>query len=104
MLLANAQSLVILLRYADFSEEPTAGALPDFGIPPTAPPFRIPDFQWSYLHKRLLSDVLFALEMDVQAWKRSVDACSARPSCARACQLPDSPLTQCRRRADASCA
>ena len=38
---------------------------------PAAPPFRIPEFKWSKLHQKLLSDVLFALETDIQvghAW------------------------------------
>ena len=33
---------------------------------PAAPPFRIPEFKWSKLHQKLLSDVLFALETDIQ--------------------------------------
>lgn len=41
-----------------------------FSPGPRAPPFRIPDFRWSYLHQKLLSDLLFAIETDVQVWKR----------------------------------
>ena len=37
---------------------------------PAAPPFRIPEFKWSKLHQKLLSDVLFALETDIQVTKR----------------------------------
>ena len=31
--------------------------------------FRIPPFQWSHLVKRLLSDLIFAIETDVQIWR-----------------------------------
>ena len=41
-----------------------------FNSGPRAPPFRIPEFRWSYLHQKLLSDLLFSIETDVQVWKR----------------------------------
>ena len=41
-----------------------------FSSGPRAPPFRIPEFRWSYLHQKLLSDLLFSIETDVQVWKR----------------------------------
>jgi len=41
-----------------------------FSPGPTRPPFRIPEFKWSYIHQRLLSDVLFSLETDIQVWRR----------------------------------
>ncbi|CAM9446147.1 unnamed protein product [Lampetra fluviatilis] len=31
--------------------------------------FRIPDFQWSSVHQRLLADILFALESDIHIWR-----------------------------------
>ncbi|CAD5116250.1 DgyrCDS5159 [Dimorphilus gyrociliatus] len=40
-----------------------------FSPGPRAPPFRIPEFKWSYLHQELLNNVLFSLEQDVAAWK-----------------------------------
>lgn len=40
-----------------------------FSPGPRAPPFRIPEFRWSYLHQKLLSDLLFSLEQDIQVWK-----------------------------------
>ncbi|WAQ98221.1 NBEA-like protein [Mya arenaria] len=40
-----------------------------FSSGPRAPPFRIPEFRWSYLHQKLLSDLLFSIETDVQVWK-----------------------------------
>lgn len=43
-----------------------------FSSGPRAPPFRIPEFRWSYLHQKLLSDLLFSVETDVQVWKRYV--------------------------------
>lgn len=40
-----------------------------FSSGPTRPPFRIPEFRWSSIHQRLLSDLLFSLETDVQVWR-----------------------------------
>ena len=40
-----------------------------FSPGPSRPPFRIPEFRWSYIHQRLLSDVLFSLETDIQVWR-----------------------------------
>lgn len=40
-----------------------------FSPGPRAPPFRIPEFRWSYLHQKLLSDLLFSIETDIQVWK-----------------------------------
>ncbi|KAJ8271849.1 hypothetical protein COCON_G00107080 [Conger conger] len=31
--------------------------------------FHIPEFQWSLLHQRLLTDLLFAIETDIQMWR-----------------------------------
>eukprot|EP00094_Tigriopus_californicus_P012159 TCALIF_11751-PA protein Name:"Similar to NBEA Neurobeachin (Homo sapiens)" AED:0.12 eAED:0.13 QI:0/0.04/0/0.81/1/1/22/0/1914 len=42
---------------------------PTFSPGPSRPPFRIPEFRWSYIHQRLLSDVLFSLETDIQVWR-----------------------------------
>jgi len=42
---------------------------PTFSPGPSRPPFRIPEFRWSYIHQRLLSDILFSLETDVQVWR-----------------------------------
>lgn len=44
----------------------SASTRPMFSPGPTRPPFRIPEFKWSYIHQRLLSDVLFSLETDIQ--------------------------------------
>uniref|UniRef100_A0A2C9K5K0 Uncharacterized protein n=1 Tax=Biomphalaria glabrata TaxID=6526 RepID=A0A2C9K5K0_BIOGL len=40
-----------------------------FSPGPRAPAFRIPEFRWSFLHQKLLSDLLFAVETDIQVWK-----------------------------------
>ena len=40
-----------------------------FSPGPARPPFRIPEFRWSYIHQRLLADVLFSLETDIQVWR-----------------------------------
>jgi len=46
-----------------------------FSPGPARPPFRIPEFRWSYIHQRLLSDVLFSLETDIQV-RINLYACS----------------------------
>uniref|UniRef100_H3AS19 LPS responsive beige-like anchor protein n=1 Tax=Latimeria chalumnae TaxID=7897 RepID=H3AS19_LATCH len=33
--------------------------------------FRIPEFKWSHMHQRLLTDLLFSIETDVQMWRSS---------------------------------
>ncbi|KAL3192188.1 hypothetical protein MRX96_059169 [Rhipicephalus microplus] len=40
-----------------------------FNSGPSRPPFRIPEFRWSPIHQRLLSDLLFSLETDIQVWR-----------------------------------
>ena len=40
-----------------------------FNTGPIRPPFRIPEFRWSYIHQRLLLDILYCLESDVQSWR-----------------------------------
>ncbi|KAL1460160.1 hypothetical protein WDU94_012097, partial [Cyamophila willieti] len=58
------------LNGGDPKEAPTGpGGRPMFSPGPARPPFRIPEFKWSYIHQRLLSDVLFSLETDIQAWR-----------------------------------
>lgn len=47
----------------------SSSSRPMFSPGPTRPPFRIPEFKWSYIHQRLLSDVLFSLETDIQVWR-----------------------------------
>nr|CAD7455504.1 unnamed protein product [Timema tahoe] len=48
---------------------PQNSSRPMFSPGPSRPPFRIPEFKWSYIHQRLLSDVLFSLETDIQVWR-----------------------------------
>uniref|UniRef100_A0A671KVQ6 Lipopolysaccharide-responsive and beige-like anchor protein n=1 Tax=Sinocyclocheilus anshuiensis TaxID=1608454 RepID=A0A671KVQ6_9TELE len=31
--------------------------------------FRIPEFKWSHMHQRLLTDLMFSIETDVQMWR-----------------------------------
>ncbi|PVD34451.1 hypothetical protein C0Q70_05725 [Pomacea canaliculata] len=45
-----------------------------FSPGPRAPPFRIPEFRWSYLHQKLLSDLLFAVETDIQGVEKVVSS------------------------------
>ncbi|KAK4818668.1 hypothetical protein QYF61_017276 [Mycteria americana] len=33
--------------------------------------FRIPEFKWSLMHQRLLTDLLFSIETDIQMWRRT---------------------------------
>ncbi|XP_046970630.1 neurobeachin-like isoform X6 [Vanessa cardui] len=51
------------------TKRPSKCNRPMFSPGPTRPPFRIPEFRWSYIHQRLLSDVLFSLETDIQVWR-----------------------------------
>ncbi|KAK6637449.1 hypothetical protein RUM44_007866 [Polyplax serrata] len=55
-------------QFAD-SAHSKPGSRHMFSPGPTRPPFRIPEFKWSYIHQRLLSDVLFSLETDIQVWR-----------------------------------
>lgn len=41
-----------------------------FSPGPRTTMFRIPEFKWSAMHQRLLTDLLFALESDVLVWRR----------------------------------
>lgn len=43
-----------------------------FSPGPRTTMFRIPEFKWSAMHQRLLTDLLFALESDVHVWRRWV--------------------------------
>ncbi|KAM4603341.1 lipopolysaccharide-responsive and beige-like anchor protein [Polymixia lowei] len=54
--------------------QPTVAAAP--GPPreggasaPRSTMFRIPEFRWSHMHQRLLTDLLFSIETDVQMWR-----------------------------------
>ncbi|XP_043969735.1 lipopolysaccharide-responsive and beige-like anchor protein [Gambusia affinis] len=62
------------------SQGQTTGAAGEAGSPPGQPEdgstsaprstmFRIPEFRWSHMHQRLLTDLLFSIETDVQAWR-----------------------------------
>lgn len=53
--------------FVDQRQRPKSGSTRAMFSPgPARPPFRIPEFKWSYIHQRLLSDVLFSLETDIQ--------------------------------------
>ncbi|XP_065363343.1 neurobeachin isoform X8 [Calliphora vicina] len=57
-------------QHQQHQQRPKSGSTrPMFSPGPTRPPFRIPEFKWSYIHQRLLSDVLFSLETDIQVWR-----------------------------------
>lgn len=50
-----------------------------FSPGPRTTMFRIPEFKWSPMHQRLLTDLLFALETDVHVWRRWVLVSSLTP-------------------------
>ena len=45
----------------------------DQNQPLQLPPFRIPEFKWSQVHKRLLNDILSCIEEEIYQWKRLVE-------------------------------
>lgn len=55
-----------------------------FSPGPRTTMFRIPEFKWSPMHQRLLTDLLFALETDVHVWRRSEVTASLRAGSPRA--------------------
>lgn len=54
-------------RQEDGASEPTSPTTPT--SPHEARPL-IPEFLWSPMHQRLLADILFAIESDLQVWRR----------------------------------
>ncbi|XP_033105967.1 neurobeachin-like isoform X2 [Anneissia japonica] len=40
-----------------------------FSPGPHRAPYRIPEFKWSVMHQRMMSDLLFAIETDIQVWR-----------------------------------
>merc|ERR1719495_2811594 len=71
----NAKKKIEISTSDKVSEElKSEGDVPEakrqtFSPGPARPPFRIPEFRWSYIHQRLLADVLFSLETDIQVWR-----------------------------------
>ncbi|XP_061574417.1 lipopolysaccharide-responsive and beige-like anchor protein isoform X2 [Cololabis saira] len=48
----------------------SSGQPRESGTPaPRSTMFRIPEFRWSHMHQRLLTDLLFSIETDVQMWR-----------------------------------
>ncbi|XP_075806468.1 lipopolysaccharide-responsive and beige-like anchor protein isoform X1 [Microtus pennsylvanicus] len=51
-------------------EEPGQGTAPDaVDQQRRSTMFRIPEFKWSQMHQRLLTDLLFSIETDIQMWR-----------------------------------
>nr|XP_044987386.1 lipopolysaccharide-responsive and beige-like anchor protein isoform X2 [Jaculus jaculus] len=54
-------------------EQPGQGAAPDVvngqRRDSRSTMFRIPEFKWSLMHQRLLTDLLFSIETDIQMWR-----------------------------------
>lgn len=69
--------LKLFILFLDVKKNKNNGGRPMFSPGPSRPPFRIPEFKWSYIHQRLLSDVLFSLETDIQVWRRCAKYVSA---------------------------
>lgn len=46
---------------------------------PRSTMFRIPEFRWSHMHQRLLTDLLFSVETDIQMWRRWGDTLLTLP-------------------------
>ncbi|XP_071786935.1 neurobeachin-like isoform X3 [Asterias amurensis] len=40
-----------------------------FSPGPHQAPYRIPEYSWSSMHQRMMSDLLFAIETDIQVWR-----------------------------------
>ncbi|XP_035554740.1 lipopolysaccharide-responsive and beige-like anchor protein isoform X7 [Canis lupus dingo] len=62
-----------VLEVSRQQEEPGQGIVPD-GVngqrrDSRSAMFRIPEFKWSQMHQRLLNDLLFAIETDIQMWR-----------------------------------
>lgn len=70
---AHYTKLLIFIIESKRSKQGNPSTRPMFSPGPTRPPFRIPEFKWSYIHQRLLSDVLFSLETDIQVWRRYIN-------------------------------
>ncbi|XP_006870937.1 PREDICTED: lipopolysaccharide-responsive and beige-like anchor protein isoform X1 [Chrysochloris asiatica] len=54
-------------------EQPVQGVTPDAANGQSrdsrSTMFRIPEFKWSQMHQRLLTDLLFSIETDIQMWR-----------------------------------
>ena len=69
---ANKKKIEIATAEGDLSDakdDKEGAKRQTFSPGPARPPFRIPEFRWSYIHQRLLADVLFSLETDIQVWR-----------------------------------
>nr|XP_006812132.1 PREDICTED: neurobeachin-like [Saccoglossus kowalevskii] len=57
--------------YFQTGARPRSGSHPaqNFSPGPHRVPYRIPEFFWSHMHQRMMSDLLFAIETDIQVWR-----------------------------------
>ncbi|CAL8353816.1 unnamed protein product, partial [Boreogadus saida] len=51
------------------ARDPAAASSSSSSSGPRSTMFRIPEFRWSQMHQRLLTDLLFSIETDVQMWR-----------------------------------
>ncbi|XP_023589324.1 lipopolysaccharide-responsive and beige-like anchor protein isoform X3 [Trichechus manatus latirostris] len=62
-----------VLEMSRQQEQPGQGVAPDAASgqrrDSRSTMFRIPEFKWSPMHQRLLSDLLFSIETDIQMWR-----------------------------------
>uniref|UniRef100_A0A8B9FHX6 Lipopolysaccharide-responsive and beige-like anchor protein n=1 Tax=Amazona collaria TaxID=241587 RepID=A0A8B9FHX6_9PSIT len=57
------------LKHQDYSGQELAAVLDGQRRDSRSTVFRIPEFKWSLMHQRLLTDLLFSIETDIQMWR-----------------------------------
>uniref|UniRef100_A0A8B9FEC0 Lipopolysaccharide-responsive and beige-like anchor protein n=1 Tax=Amazona collaria TaxID=241587 RepID=A0A8B9FEC0_9PSIT len=57
------------LPHQDYSGQELAAVLDGQRRDSRSTVFRIPEFKWSLMHQRLLTDLLFSIETDIQMWR-----------------------------------
>ncbi|NXK83782.1 LRBA protein, partial [Amazona guildingii] len=63
------RSIPETLRHQDYSGQELAAVLDGQRRDSRSTMFRIPEFKWSLMHQRLLTDLLFSIETDIQMWR-----------------------------------
>ncbi|XP_062243865.1 lipopolysaccharide-responsive and beige-like anchor protein isoform X2 [Platichthys flesus] len=62
---SQGQSTTATASAGSSSSQPREGG----ASAPRSTMFRIPEFRWSHMHQRLLTDLLFSIETEVQMWR-----------------------------------
>uniref|UniRef100_A0A8B9FHV3 Lipopolysaccharide-responsive and beige-like anchor protein n=1 Tax=Amazona collaria TaxID=241587 RepID=A0A8B9FHV3_9PSIT len=63
------RSIPETLKHQDYSGQELAAVLDGQRRDSRSTVFRIPEFKWSLMHQRLLTDLLFSIETDIQMWR-----------------------------------